>query len=190
MSDYYTVIKEIIADAPYNKPVPFAAPYPDGEDYLIRYYEIGDTYIMKDGHRNFSENHKGRPITDLLIGFYAADGPAKLDFQISHPAIDLPIELDAGEFKFALYNKYTYPEIRTCYHQTTYANVVGKVYAVYAYLSQPVRRFLCCTYLYCVADLVFVQGMVGRVSNTLDEPLFISDMDEAKKYIKKHCPHK
>lgn len=194
MTDYLAVEARIRANAPYNNPIPKQLEFVltrdnlvEDVDYMIGYYEIADTYRIENGKHEWTEYYQKRKPKDILIGFYAPEGLASLTLEISNPSFCLPIELAAGEFKFALYGKHTYPAIRTPYHDHHFTKVVGKVYAVYGFLlSSDLRRDVCCNSLYCVADLQFSSGMVGRVPYNNDVPIMIKDMNTANEYIKKH----
>ena len=210
----------IAAGAPYNSPnetnisnykpslnsrCPLNIP-PEGEDYTIRYHEIVNSKVKgSDGYTyHLDQDHAG-----ILIGFYAPDA-ASFTFQISNKTyspVDLPITLAAGEFQFALYNKYVYPSCRTrCWHPIAYENVTGKVYAVFAELSADAHDALCRVSAIVVADLMFISGMVGpigrvcarpigeallasgarqegRRSVSVEKPLFIEKYEDAVAYI-------
>ena len=187
----------IAAGAPYNSPnetnisnykpslnsrCPLNIP-PEGEDYIIRYHEIVNSEVKgSDGFTYYlDQDHAG-----ILVGFYAPEA-ASFTFQISNKVysrVDLPITLAAGEFQFALYNKYVYPSCRTrCWHPIAYENVIGKVYAVFAELSDDVHRAMFKVSAIFVADLGFMSGMVGRHSAYVEKPLFIEKYEDAIAYI-------
>lgn len=184
----------LAAGAPYNSPnetniskykpslnshCPLNIP-PEGEDYIIRYHEIVNSKVKgSDGYTYYlDQDHAG-----ILVGFYAHEATS-FTLQISNPRVDLPITLAAGEFQFALYNKYVYPSCLTrCWHPIHYANVTGKVYAVFAELSADAHHAMFKVSAIVVEDLMFISGMVGRRTVSVEKPLFIEKYEDAVAYI-------
>lgn len=169
VAKFFTAVAKIHADAPYTNPI---LPPPEDTDYDIRYYEMNDSGSI--------------PPTSFIVGFYSPTS-ASFTFQLSNPSFDLPpVELAAGQFKFALYDKYMYPKLRTPYHEPRLRNIVGKVYAVCADMGYEPGRWFCQRDLYCVADLYFMHGMVGRCKNTVDKPFIMDNYEGALKYVEDH----
>lgn len=187
---YFEVAKNIYNNAPFNNPHKTDIDkYPkDDERYVIHYYEISDNKFF---HKWVTEDkYSSEYWSDLIVGFYAPDSSASLIFEIGgHSRIQLPIELEPGEFKFALNNKYTYPSSRTIFHPHFYKNIIGKVFVVTANLSTYASRHLATSKLYIIDDLIFSCGMVGKIkySPYLTPVLIDCDDDEANKIISNIC---
>lgn len=189
MEKFIEIEARIRANAPYNNPEDWQINYKRSnhftDDYIIGYYEIVKGIVpgfeklrgsldCKNLIGMFTDSHvKMRKNTgDILIGFYAPDGPSSFSFQ-SSSFIDIPVKLSAGEFKFAINDKYTLPTIRPLYTELFFENIKGKTYVVYAHLNETLRNKLN-DISYHVGNIVCKANLIGIVSEYATEPVFLN----------------